>query len=134
MVRWVLVLSLVGCATDTDLGHAWTITAVGATISPTKTDGSAWDTDGTPPDAYAKMFVDNVLVGTTSQIDDTLEPAWSYTASPVIITADSKLSFELLDADGFTVDTIITDCKTTTDGDQTCTGPQATFTYTVKLD
>jgi hypothetical protein len=124
---------LVGCGTD-DLGHAWTITAVGASIAPTKADGSPWDSDGSAPDPYVKMFIDDVLFASTSQLDDTFDPTWSYSPSPVVIGPDTKLSFELLDADGFSVDPIIVDCATTTDGAQTCTSPQATFMYTVTLE
>ena len=134
MVRVLVLVCMVGCAADADLGHAWTITAVGASISATKADGSPWDSDGTPPDPYIKVFVDHVLVATSSQIDDTLEPTWMYTPSPITIGADTELSFEVLDGDEFSADTILADCKTTTDGAQQCTGPQATFMYTITLD
>jgi hypothetical protein len=133
MVRWVIALCLVGCGTD-DLGHAWTITAVSATIAPTKADGSPWDSDGTAPDPYVKMFIDDVAIATTAQLDDTLVPEWGYSPSPVVIGPDTKLSFELLDGDEFSADPIIVDCKTTTDGAQSCSSPQAMFMYTVTLE
>lgn len=147
-----MVLVLAGCSTSgggagggddvTDpevFGRAWTFTVESATITATKSDGTAWDGDGSPPDPFVKVMLNGGLIATTPELEDTRTPSWDFATNPVVIQAGDSLSLAIFDGDVLSDDTIGTGCPITLDaafvnaGGATCTGPQATIQITVDV-
>ena len=82
----------VGCTTNGNggftgdpFGRPWTLTAVSASISTTQANGDAWDADASPPDPFARMYLDGQLVGTTPELQDTFDPVWNYSPSAIVV-------------------------------------------------
>ncbi len=93
-------------------GRSWTFTVLGASIEPKKANGQDWDPDLSPPDPFARIYLDGQLLGIAPTIDDTFDPTWNYAPAPQIIFEGSLLSIDLIDSDTFDDDPIFQGCGT----------------------
>jgi hypothetical protein len=95
--------SSAGCvAADPDadvFGHEWTITVASSTVAPTEPDGTAWDSDGSAPDPYAKVYYNDALLTTTPNISNSYTATWDDVLPPFTIDRGDKLRVEEYDSD-----------------------------------
>jgi hypothetical protein len=115
------VISISGCAYPrrTTLVHAapasaepvdtpsglWSIRLVEAQLPETKGGGLPWDSDGTGPDPYIRVVIDNRVVWESPVQQNTLNPQWNVTLPrSVRVPAGSKLRLELWDEDTASAD------------------------------
>lgn len=91
--------------------RSWTFVAETASIDHAQSNGDAWDPDLSPPDAFARIYLDGELIGTTQTIDDSYAPHWSYATDAHRVYRGEKLSIDLIDSDTFDDDPIISNCE-----------------------
>lgn len=115
MTRWWAFLLLAACTTrhgDSSVyGRPWTFVAETATIDRDQSNGDAWDPDLSPPDAYARIYLDGQLIGTTQTVDDSYTPHWSYETSSHVIERGQTISIDLVDSDTFDDDPVFINCE-----------------------
>jgi hypothetical protein len=86
-------------------GGVWTIRLVEAQLPETKGGGLPWDSDGTGPDPYIRLVIDNRVVWESPVQQNTLNPQWNITMPrSVRIPPASKLRLELWDEDTASAD------------------------------
>lgn len=115
------VISSVGCAYPrrTTLVHAapasaepvdtpsglWSIRLVEAQLPETKGGGLPWDSDGTGPDPYIRLLIDDRIVWESPVQKNTLNPQWNVTLPrSVRVTGSNKFRIELWDEDTASAD------------------------------
>jgi len=112
---YALIVVTAACTTrDPDpefYGRPWVLTAVTADVQSYQSNGTAWDFDNSPPDPYAKIFLDGVLLGATRTIDDTYDPNWNFSFPPVVVEEGSSVSIDLFDSDDFDDDEVFGGCE-----------------------
>ncbi|HET8936564.1 MAG TPA: PDZ domain-containing protein [Polyangiales bacterium] len=122
LLRLLLALCVIsGCAYPrrTTLVHAapasaepldtpsglWSIRLVEAQLPETKGGGLPWDSDGTGPDPYIRLVVDNRVVWESPVQQNTLNPKWNVTLPrSVQVPAASKFRLEMWDDDTASAD------------------------------
>lgn len=62
---------------EIDAATRWDLLVISGKLPATNEDGGSWDVSGGPPDAFVRAFFNDAKVGETSNISDTLEPAWN---------------------------------------------------------
>jgi hypothetical protein len=78
----------------------YTFELISAEVPPTKNSGLAWDEDGSPPDPFARLFVDGRLVWESEVKSDQIKPVWHVVLPKnVAIAANSLFRLELWDYD-----------------------------------
>ena len=80
----------------------WTFTAKSIDVAATEPDGTAWDSsDGSPPDPYALIVVDNATVLRTRVQSDSYTADWEQVSVPVLLTANNTFQVSAVDSDTF---------------------------------
>lgn len=78
----------------------YTFRLIDATLSDRKISGLAWDDDGTAPDAFVRLYIDNRLVWQSEVIENEIHPQWNAVLPEnVIVKPDSAFRLEVLDWD-----------------------------------
>ena len=72
----------------------WSVRLVGADLAQFKGAGLPWDSDGTGPDPYLKLVVNDRVVWESPVQEDTLHPKWNVTL-PRNVYMGSKSTFRL---------------------------------------
>jgi hypothetical protein len=94
-----------------------------------------WDTDGSAPDPLARIFQNGALIGTTPELEDTLDPTWDYSTNPVVIESSDVVTIDLIDSDLLVDDPIFTKCAVVfARGASECTGSQATLQLSIAIE
>jgi hypothetical protein len=89
---------------DTPSG-LWSIRLVEAQLPETKGGGLPWDSDGTGPDPYIRLVIDERVVWESPVQQNTLNPQWNVTLPrSVRIPPGSKFRLELWDEDTASAD------------------------------
>lgn len=143
MTRWWAVLLLAACTTrhgDSSVyGRPWTFTVESASIDTTQTNGDPWDPDLSPPDGFARLYLDGTQFAQSPTIDDTYTPHWNYSPTPVVINARETLSIDLIDSDTFDDDPVFFGCDVALTPDvavdgATCDGASGSLRIDVFVD
>lgn len=80
--------------------NLWSVTIISAQAPPRRVSGLNWDSDGTAPDPFVRILVDDRLVWQSSTVPDTLQPEFNATLPrDVFIQPSSRLRLELWDED-----------------------------------
>jgi len=87
-------------------GRAYAIIAYSVT-APQLNGTSQWDIDGSPPDPYAIVLLNNQTLGMTNVLTDTNPATWNQATPPTVIPAGSKLEINVYDDDVGTDDGIL---------------------------
>ena len=75
----------------------YTFRLISADVPPTKISGLTWDDDGSGPDPFARLYVDNRLVWESPVIENQTRPEWNIVLpANVLIPSNSKFRLELL--------------------------------------
>jgi hypothetical protein len=74
--------------------NMWTLKIVDAELPETKPTGLPWDSDGTPPDPFVRLYLDKRLVWESPALKDTRKPSWNVTL-PRNVEISSSTSFRL---------------------------------------
>jgi hypothetical protein len=78
----------------------YTFRLISADIPPTKLSGLAWDDDGSGPDPFARLYVDNQLVWESAVLENTAKPEWNVVLPRnVLIPSNRQFRIELWDKD-----------------------------------
>jgi len=78
----------------------YTFHLISADVPPTKMSGLTWDDDGSGPDAFARLYVDNQLVWESDVIKDNVRPQWNVVLPRnVVIPSNREFRLELWDYD-----------------------------------
>jgi hypothetical protein len=78
----------------------YTFRLISADVPPTKISGLTWDDDGSGPDPFARLYIDNRLVWESSVIENQTRPEWNVVLpANVLIPSNSKFRLELWDRD-----------------------------------
>jgi hypothetical protein len=89
---------------DTPSG-LWSIRLLEAQLPETKGGGLAWDSDGTGPDPYLRLVIDDRAIWESPVQKDTLNPQWNVTLPRSIrVPSGSKFRIELWDEDTASAD------------------------------
>jgi hypothetical protein len=143
-----VTLVAIGCTSNpgggddgvSPFGRPWTFTVESASISSTAANGTPWDADNSPPDPFARVYLDGVLIGTPPELQNTLTPVWNYSPSAVVINAGSTLSIDLIDSDVLDDDVIFQGCaialteNLAAAGGGTCSSPQGSLMHSVSVN
>jgi hypothetical protein len=74
--------------------HLWSIRLVGGLLPETKGGGLAWDSDGTGPDPYLRLFIDGRMIWESPVQENTRKPQWNVTL-PRNINVPSRARFRI---------------------------------------
>jgi hypothetical protein len=90
-----------GRAASTDVPpNMVTLRILGAELPPTEISGLPWDDDGSPPDAFFRLYIDGERVWESEVIENQLAPRWNAIAPRnVVIARSSRFRLELWDRD-----------------------------------
>jgi hypothetical protein len=78
----------------------YTFRLISAEIPPTKMSGLPWDDDGSGPDAFARLYVNNQLVWESDVIENSTRPQWNVVLPRnVVIPKNADFRLELWDYD-----------------------------------
>ena len=72
----------------------WTLRILGAELPERKPGGLPWDSDGTPPDPFVRLWIDKRLVWESPTLENTRKPEWNVTL-PRNISVPSGATFRL---------------------------------------
>jgi hypothetical protein len=80
--------------------HLWAVQVVDAEIPARKAMGLPWDEDGTPPDVFLRIWVDDRMIWESETRHDTLRPQWNAVLPRNLeIRPEQRLRLELWDRD-----------------------------------
>ncbi|MGD8863098.1 MAG: PDZ domain-containing protein [Myxococcales bacterium] len=78
----------------------YSVRLLDATIPQRKVSGLEWDDDGSPPDPFVRLYVDDRLVWESAVIEDTIHPEWDVTIPRnVLVSSSSSFRIEVWDKD-----------------------------------
>ena len=64
-----------------------------------RADGTAWDSDGSPPDPYAKVYYNDNLITTTQVVSDSFTANWDDALPPFTINRGDTFRADAYDSD-----------------------------------
>ena len=80
--------------------HMYAFRLISAEVPPTKISGLPWDEDGSGPDPFVRLYVQNQLVWESPVIEDQTRPEWNAVLPRnIVIPADAEFRLELWDRD-----------------------------------
>ena len=83
----------------------WSIRLVGADLPQFKGAGLPWDSDGSGPDPYLRLIVNDRVVWESPAQEDTLHPRWNVTLPRnIYVSSSTKFRLELWDRDAASSD------------------------------
>ena len=78
----------------------YTLRLIDATLSDRQISGLPWDDDGTAPDPFIRLYIDNRMVWQSPVVDNEMHPQWNEVLPEnIIVKADSPLRIDVLDYD-----------------------------------
>jgi len=90
----------------------WSFTVTGISITALEPDGTVWDAfDGSPPDPYAMIFIDNVAVLQTDHSSDAYIAHWTNKSPRTRLSETSTFEAKAFDADPLGPGDLILDCQ-----------------------
>jgi len=78
----------------------WTVRVLGGETAEKKRSGMDWDTDGTGPDPFLRLYVNDRLVWESEVVYDSAKPAWNFTLPRNLqVGSDDNFRIEMWDRD-----------------------------------
>jgi len=78
----------------------WTFQVLSAELPQRKPSGLPWDDDGSGPDPFVRIYLNDRELWQSPVIEDTTQPAWNVTLpANVVIASNAKLRLEVWDFD-----------------------------------
>ena len=110
VVYLAIAFAFAGCTDDSAYDSTWYFAVQSATINPTKPDGSAWETDGSAPDPFARVTLNGAEVLSTHTLANTFTPEWGDTSVGTDVNPGMSVLVDVIDSDPAGDEPIISGC------------------------